>query len=85
MKSESMKAIPTVEKESIERDLEKVRTIYKARQKIVPLSVTEDLTQFLNMVGMIQEGLGRQGYAELAERLGIEEDTDEFKAVLEKD
>jgi len=44
MKSESMKAIPTVEKESIERDLEKVRTIYKARQKIVPLSVTEDLT-----------------------------------------
>jgi hypothetical protein len=31
------------------------------------------------MTGIVQEGLGTAGWKELAERLGIEEDPDEFK------
>ena len=34
------------------------------------------------MVGMLVEGLGKEEYNELAERLGVEEDSEEFIAAI---
>ena len=89
VKSGTTRTVTKEEKEKLDKELDKVKKIYYTRKKLVRLQPIISIIyliwsiQYSHMTGMIQEGLGMSGWHELVEKLGIEEDPEEFKRVVE--